>query len=81
MIFPTTATNDSNGNPTETIETGIGTTARKRKTNYAYNGDQNVTTQEIRILDSSDAFIYGIKKTFTYSGTSVASIAVEALLS
>lgn len=79
--FPATVTTNGSGDPTEIIETGITSANKKRRTNFTYDGSSNVTTVEVRLTTSADAFLYGFRKTYTYTGGNLTGIAVEALTS
>ncbi len=79
--FAATFTNDSNWNPTHIEETWIGSNARKRITDFTYDGSQNIITQEIRIKDSWDVFLFGFRKNFSYAWDSISSITIDSLSS
>jgi hypothetical protein len=74
-------TGDSSGNPTNITETNIGTLSRKRVSTMTYDGSGNILTQEVRIKESDDTFLYGIRKVFAYTGNDITGITKTILSS
>jgi hypothetical protein len=79
--FPATVTTNGSGDPTQIVETGLTSANKKRRTNFTYDGSSNVATVEVRLLSSVDAFLYGFRKTYSYTGGNLTDIAVEPLIS